>query len=132
MAKKEKPIVCPSCGEPVRPGFLQIKLSEKAKTVLALLIVGYVVLSGFLLRLSIPPEMKRRSWTEHPDNLTRLIDSLSLSLSNTPVIPIIAGSGLIVGLGIFYWDYFQEIYENWKKKHGKENKHKCRSCGWEW
>jgi hypothetical protein len=121
---------CPSCGLPVKSG--GFKISEKAKTALAIFVVGYFMVSGLLLRASLPPEMRRRQRTVEWDAWLQ-------PLAREPVFQIIVGVGLGLGILIFYWDFFHEIYANWQAKRKeivkepkKAYRYKCRACGREW
>jgi hypothetical protein len=121
---------CPSCGLPVESG--GFKISEKVKTALALLLVGYIVVSALLLRASLPPEMRRH---QRPADW----DVWLQPLSREPIFQIVVGIGVALGALIFYWDFFYEIYANWQAKHKatlkepkKAYRYKCRACGREW
>jgi hypothetical protein len=121
---------CPACGQPVSPGFF--KISEKVKMVLVLALVGYVIASALLLGLSLPPEMRRHQRTAEWDTWMQ-------PLSREPAFQIVVGVGVALGVLIFYWDWFQNMYENWQKKREKPvkepkavYKYKCRVCGREW
>jgi hypothetical protein len=129
--KRHRP-ACPSCGRPVTSGFLPFKISEPVKMILVFLLIGYVMVSSLFLRMSFPPEMRR-------NNTPASFDSWMQPLSREPVFQIFVGLGIVLGVLIFYWDWFQEIYENWQrqregslKKHKPEYRYKCRSCGREW
>ena len=135
MANKEKTRrvrACPSCGRPVTFGILPFEISNQVKMLLAVLLIGYVFVSALLLRMSMPPDMRRNAGPAS-------FDSWMQPLSREPIFQIIVGSGFVIGVLIFYWDWFQEIYESWKaqwedshKKPKREYRYKCRSCGREW
>jgi hypothetical protein len=121
---------CPSCGMPVKSG--GPKISEQVKMALALLLLGYIVVSALLLRASLPIEMRRRprvfEW-----------DAWLQPLSREPAFQIVVGIGFALGLLVFYWDFFQEIYEKWQARQKvtarepkKAYRYKCRACGREW
>jgi hypothetical protein len=123
--KYSKP-TCPSCGQPIGSGFPLVK------TVLAVLLVGYIIVSAFLLRMSMPPEMRR---VKTPTSF----DSWLQPLSGQPIFQIIVMGGFVAGLLVFYWDWFESLYKTWREKRGdspkppeKKYRYKCRSCGWEW
>jgi hypothetical protein len=124
MAKRRKfrKPICPSCGQPVGSGFPLVK------TALVILLLGYILASNILLRVS----MCRNEFATSLDNQLR-------PLFSQPVFQIIVIIGLAAGLLIFYWDWFEDLYMAWKEKRGdspetpeKEYRYKCRFCGHEW
>jgi hypothetical protein len=143
--------ICPSCGEPVTFGLVHLKLSDKAKTVLVLSLVGYMILSIFLLVLSASPEMRRgcstfdQRWQVpyialNPDRCNDNEFTLWLKhLNQEPAFQVFVGGGIAIGILIFYWDWLRNVYENWQRKreqtiqkHGKMYKYECRHCGRQW
>lgn len=146
--KVTKSPVCPSCGTPLRRG---LRLNETAKMVLAILLVGYVVLSTMIFLASTPPEMRKGCGsydyriqvpfvTPNPERCRETESYLWLkSLLNEPGFQIFIGGGLAAGILIFYVDWFEEQYRKWKEKQASSNpdyerslKYKCRNCGYQW
>jgi hypothetical protein len=140
--------VCPSCGQPEKRGF---RLSNTVKMVLALLLVGYAVLSVMIFLAGTPPEMRKGCgsfdyriqlpfFTPNPERCRESESDLWLkSLLNEPGFQIFIGGGLAAGLLIFYYDWFEDLYQKWKIKRetselefDRHHKHKCRNCGFEW
>lgn len=140
--------VCPSCGETVNRGF---RLNNTVKMVLALLLVGYVVLSVMIFLAGTPPEMRKGCgsfdyriqlpfFTPNPERCRETDSDLWLkSLLNETGFQIFIGGGLAAGLLIFYYDWFEDLYQKWKARHVESNsnfnkpyRHKCRNCGREW
>lgn len=136
--------ICPTCGQPVKPSFLYFKINEKVKLLFFVLLIGYVILSIFVLATSMPPEMRRGCNRYPPHQLPdRCKDdklySLLQPLYKEPVFQVFIGSGAAAGLLIFYWDWLQNIYENWQRKRKnliqksrKLYKYECRHCGQQW
>jgi hypothetical protein len=143
-----KNLKCPSCGTPVKRKF---QVSEKVKIALTLLLVGYVVFSVYIFLAGAPPEMRRgcRSidYRIHLPFVTRNFDHCRESeyykfVETLRVIPgfqMFVYGGLLAGILIFYYDWFEEMYRKWKEKRAAENpnneircKNKCRNCGREW
>jgi hypothetical protein len=143
--------ICPSCGEPVSYGFLHLKIGDKVKTVFVLLLIGYVILSIFLLVMSVPPDLRRGCTTYDPrwqlpntappadrcqDNeFTLWLKSLNME----PAFQVFVGGGIATGVLIFYWDWLQNNNRNWQSKRerpnqesGKKYTHECRHCGRQW
>jgi len=139
---------CPSCGTPLRHGF---RLSNTVKMILALLLVGYAVLSVMIFLAGTPPEMRKGCgsydyriqlpfFTPNPERCQETESYLWLkSLLNETGFQIFIGGGLAAGLLIFYYDWFEDLYQKWKAKRVESNprmdqhyKHKCRNCGREW
>jgi hypothetical protein len=121
---------CPTCGQPVSADLF--KINEQVKTALAMVLIGYVIVSALLLGLSLPPEMRRH-------NRTAEWDTWLQPLSREPVFQIVVGVGVALGALILYWDWFQDQYEKWQAKRQetvkapkKAYKYKCRTCGQEW
>ena len=152
-AKKEnQPVpVCPSCGKPVQSGFWHLQLDDKAKTLLVVFLLGYITLSIFLLLLSVPPELRKgcsgfdRRWiipyvTPNQDRCRDTqFDIVMKPLYQQPVFQAVVGSGVALGVLLFYWDGLQTMYQNWQRKreppnqkHGKIYRYKCRHCGQQW
>jgi hypothetical protein len=139
--KNHQTPVCPSCGEPVHPGFLRFKVSDKVKTSFAALLIVYVILSISILAITLPPQLRKYcdhyDYQHQPDYCKD--DEFTLwvqPLNKEPVLLAFIGSGLAIGVLIFYWDWLQDFYENWQRKRGKviqknkkAYKHKCRHCG---
>jgi hypothetical protein len=140
--------VCPSCGQPVKIGF---KINDKIKMLLVILSLSYVVLSTILTGMSSPPEMRRGcgayDWRWQVPYITpdpnRCKDTEFTSwmkqINKTPAFQIFVGGGLATGVFILYWDWFQEVYQNWQKKRKKLSqesrkryKYKCHNCGKQW
>jgi hypothetical protein len=140
--------VCPSCGQPLRRGF---RVNNTVKTVLALMLVGYAVLSVMIFLAGTPPEMRKGCGSfDHrlqvpfiTRNLDRCRETESYlwlrSLLDETGFQIFIVGGLAAGLLIFYYDWFERLYQKWKVKRADSNpeidrlyKHKCRNCGREW
>lgn len=150
-SKNQRAPVCPSCGQPVRPGFLHFRINDTVKLVLVVLLLGYVILSVMLLALSAPAEFRKGCgsfdprWqipfiAPNPDRCRETdFDKLMEPVYHNPAFQIFVGSGVVLGVLIFYWDGVQQMYENWQKKREaplqkQKNayKHKCRYCGRQW
>lgn len=140
--------ICPSCGASLREGF---RLNNTIKTILALLLVSYAVLSVMIFLAGTPPEMRKGCGsfdyrlhvpyvTPNPDRCRETDSYLWLrSLLNETGFQIFIGGGLAAGLLIFYYDWFDGLYQKWKAKRVGQNteidrryKRKCRNCGREW
>ena len=142
--KKQIP-VCPSCGQPIRSGFFRFEVSDKVKVVLALLMIGYFALS-LLIMVAISPATgrgrgcRRYDYTHQPDWCKETEFKLSVRLLNdVPALQVFVGGGLAMGLLVFYWDWLENMYENWQQKReklvqerGKIYKYMCRHCGRQW
>jgi hypothetical protein len=143
-AKNHQAPVCPSCGEPVRFGFLHFKISEKVKMLLVVLLIGYAILSVFISAVMLPPELRRHcnyyDSQHRPDYCKDTEFTLWVRpLNKDPALQIFVGSGLAIGILVFYWDWLQNLYENWQRKQGKVvqkrekiYKYKCCNCGQQW
>ena len=140
---------CPSCGQPVRidpPG-----INDKVKTLLVVILLGYVLLSAALLAMSSPPELRRDcgpfEWRWHlpyytpdPERCKDTEFTLRMEkISRTPAFQIFVGGGMVTGALILYWDWFQERFQNWRKKREqpgqevtKKYRYECRNCGKQW
>jgi hypothetical protein len=130
--KDHRALRCPACGESVRLGFGQFTTKEKVKAVLVLSLVGYFVVSVFLLGLSLPPDMRRHNTPTSYDPWLQL-------LSSQPIFQMLVGGGLVIGVLAFYLDWFHTLYVNWRKKRAGSRepaqaayKYTCRSCGRQW
>ena len=137
---------CPSCGLPVQSQSVRFKINETVKLLLVLLIIAYIVISIILLAASMPLEMRRGCNRNLPEQQPKSCQYDEIYLLLQPLYKetayqIFIGGGLITGILIFYWDWFQHIYENWKKKrepsmeistNGKKYKYECRHCGKRW
>lgn len=145
MASKEKKQipVCPSCGEPVRFGFLRFRISDKVKIFLALFLVGYFILSLLILAAISHATgngrgCRRYDYIHQPDYCKDTEFKLSVRpLNDDPALQVFVGVGLAAGVLLFYWDWLQDVYENWQRKWGKViQKHgkiyTCRNCGRQW
>jgi predicted RNA-binding Zn-ribbon protein involved in translation (DUF1610 family) len=139
---------CPSCGLPIKRDF---RLSNSVKMVLALLLVGYAVLSVMIFLAGTPPEMRKGCgsfdyriqlpfFTPNPERCRETDSDLWLkSLLSEPSFQILIGGGLAAGFLIFYVDWFQELYRKWRTKRSEtfsedihRHKYKCRKCGYQW
>lgn len=153
QAKKEnqQAPVCPSCGQPVKPGLLQFKLNGTAKILVFVFLLGYITLSIFLLLLSVPPELRRgcggfdRRWaipftTPNPERCRDTqFDIMMKPLYQAPTFQVFVGSGVAVAVLLFYWDGLQMMYQNWQTRRGPQNQRRekiyryaCRRCGKQW
>lgn len=140
--------MCPSCGTPVKPKF---QVNEKVKMTLALLLVGYVLICVMIFLAGTPVEMRKGCgsfdyrihlpfFTPNPERCRETETSLWFeSMLNLPGIQLFIGGGLLAGLLIFYYDWFEEMYRKWKAKRTAENpdneiryKNKCQNCGRQW
>jgi hypothetical protein len=142
--KNHQATVCPFCGQPVTFGFLRFKISDKVKILLAVLVIGYAILSISILAMVLPPELRKYcnhyDYQHQPDYCKDNEFTLSVqSLNKELALQIFVGGGLAIGVLIFYWDWLQNMYENWQRKRGKlvqkheeMYKYKCRHCGWQW
>ena len=141
--------VCPSCGQPVKVGLF--KINEKIKMLLAVLLIGYVLLSVILMGLSTPPELRRGcgpiDWrwqipfgTPDPNRCKDTEFTLWMKqINKMPAFQIFVGGGLATGIFVLYWDWFQDGYQNWQKKRNhplQESKkrvpYRCHNCGKQW
>lgn len=126
-------------------------MNDTVKLVLVVLLLGYIILSIILLALSAPPEFGKGcgnfDWrlhvpfiTPNPDRCRETdFDKLMKPVYQNPAFQIFVGGGVVLGISIFYWDWLQQIFENWQKKRKpliqkreKAYRYKCRYCGREW
>jgi hypothetical protein len=140
--------VCPSCGQPLRSGF---RLNNSVKMVLALMLVGYAVLSVMIFLAGTPPEMRKGCGsfdyrlhvpfvTPNPVRCQETESYLWLkSVLNETGFQIFIGGGLAAGLLIFYFDWFEDLYRKWKAKRLDQDpdsagsyKYTCKNCGHQW
>jgi hypothetical protein len=148
MANKEKNQipVCPSCGQPVRFGFLRFKVSDKVKIALILLVIGYFVLSLLIITVISPRQIgagkscRGYDYIHQPDWCKDTEFKLWVRpLNDNPALQVFVAGGLAAGVLLLYWDWLQNLYENWQRKRGKpigevvkKYKYTCRSCGRQW
>lgn len=135
--------VCPSCGQPVRFGFLRFRISDKVKILLALLLIGYFILSLLILAVVSPVTgagrgCRRYDYIHQPDWCKDTEFKLWMRpLNDEPALQVFVAGGLVAGILFLYWDWLQDRYENWQRKREKPmQKHrkiyKCRYCGRQW
>ncbi len=128
---------CPACGQPVTLDLSHLTARDTVKLLLVLSLLGYVILSLFLLAMSTPPELRRGC---NNPSLQRQLDRCRPSefdtwfqpLSKKPAFQIFVGGGLAAGVLIFYVDWIQNIYEGWQRNRGKIFQYECRHCGRQW
>jgi hypothetical protein len=142
--KNQRAPVCPSCGQPVASGFLRFKISDKVKIWFGLLIIGYLILSILILAIVSPPQDRRHcnryDYQHQPDYCKDTDFTLWVRpLNDIPALRVFVAGGLAAGVLLLYWDWLQNLYEEWQRKrgklaqkHGKIYKYKCRHCGQEW
>jgi hypothetical protein len=143
--KNQQAPVCPSCGRPVRFGFLRFRISDKVKILLALLVIGYFILS-LLILVAVSPATgtgrgcRRYDYIHQPDWCKDTEFKLWVRpVNDEPALQVFVGVGLASGVLLLYWDWLQDRYENWQRKRGKTvqkhgtiYKYKCRYCGQQW
>lgn len=144
--KKPRAFVCPSCGQPVRFGFLRFKVSDKVKIALILLVIGYFILSLLIIVVISPRQIGMGKTCRHYDSLHQPewckdteFKLWVRPLNDNPALRVFVAAGLAAGVLLLYWDWLQNLYENWQRKRGKAvekrrkaYQYKCRSCGREW
>ncbi|CAG1013339.1 hypothetical protein ANAEL_04673 [Anaerolineales bacterium] len=144
--KKRQTPVCPSCGQPVRFRLLNFKINDKVKILLILLAIGYFTLSLLIMVVISPRQTglgkacRRYDYIHQPVWCKDTEFKLSVRpLNDIPALQVFVGVGLAVGILLLYWDWLQELYENWQRKPGKPvpkvvktYKYTCRNCGREW
>lgn len=141
--KKPRVPVCPSCGQPVPFGFLRFRISDKVIIWLALLLIGYFILSLLILAAISPVTgagrgCRRYDYIHKPDHCKDTEFKLSVRpLNDDPAFRVFVGVGLAMGPLVFYWDWLQSLYENRRRKQGKagekdKKRYTCRHCGRQW
>lgn len=143
--------ICPSCGQPAKVGYILFTINDKAKMLLTVLLLGYVMLSLILLGMSAPPEMRRgcgffdRRWDTSftiPDPNRCKDTEFTLwmkQINKAPTFRVFVGGGIATGVFILYWDWLRGGHRNWHRnrevivqKFGKRYKYKCHHCGKQW
>jgi uncharacterized membrane protein (Fun14 family) len=148
MANKEKDQVpvCPSCGQSVPLGYLRFKVSDKVKIALILLVIGYFTLSLLVMAVissrdsAMGRGCRRYDYIHKPDWCKDTEFKLWVRpLNDEPALQVFVGVGLAAGVLLLYWDWLQNLYEDWQRKRGKPAqkvmktyKYTCRNCGKQW
>ncbi len=149
--ENRQPRICPSCGQPAKAGFILFTINDKAKMILTVLLLGYVMLSLILLGISASPEMRRgcgafdwrwytHSTTPDPNRCKDTEFTLWMKqINKAPTFRVFVGGGIATGVFLLYWEWFQGVHSNWQRKKkiivqklGQRYKYKCRYCGKQW
>jgi hypothetical protein len=102
--KKPRVPVCPSCGQPVRFGFLRFRISDKAKAILALFLIGCFILSLLIMIVINPREpgsgkrCRRYDYIHQPDWRKDTEFKVPVRpLNDAPALQVFVGIGLAMG-----------------------------------
>jgi hypothetical protein len=131
--KNHRTPTCPACGQRVSSSFFPVKVNEKVKVVLVILLLIYMSSSVFLCFLSIPPGFMLKHGQPVPGF------PWMQPIAREPMFQGFVAGGIALGILVFYWEWGQTLFENWREKRGDikgkpspAHRYTCRSCGHQW